>query len=240
MSVNTGAVDLQSVLNVRRRTLAGTTELPQTHLRYSDAIYLKRIDDNHNIFNIKSRIVLFGELNVLRTIFERYTTIIYVVEENSGYRKNSFTGGTFGATEEVDEDSVENEKEDDQMLPIVSTLKRTSIGRESPPLSSSPALSSSPPLSSSPLLRKSHSIVRSQSVDYVDRLQGKRYGNIELPSMNLMEILEILLKNHFEITNVSSDYLDDVLHQNFVFSKSSQTSSKGPLNWFHRSGSMQS
>jgi len=227
-----GEVDLESVLNVRRRTLIAIGESsqhrPVHHHHYSaDTIYIVREDSNNSIMSINSKVLLFGELQLLCSIFERYTSNILVFEEQPLTKKLSFS-----ATAEENEDDVEGP-------PIVSTMRQTSI---------SSASSSSPPKSPDLSARtRADSILRtmnrSQSIsgtasDYSSRnLEGKRYGNIELPSVSLIEILEILHRNGLELVNVSSDYdKQNVLHQNFIFSKRRQVSQKGGP-WFQRTSS---
>ncbi|CAF0926878.1 unnamed protein product [Didymodactylos carnosus] len=222
--MSSGDIDLEAVLNVRRRTLSGVTEPIFIQHRNTDAIYIKRIDDDPNILSIKSRIILFGELNILRTMFERYTSLIRITDE---HRRNSSAASGFAATQEVDEEEENEDQSSPNLQPIISTLKETYIRKESLPM-----YSPSPPTSTG-------LYERFPSADYVDQLQGKRYGNIELPTMQLMEILEILLKNRFEITYVSSDYYENVLHQNIVFSKSRETFLRGS-QWLHRTTSSQS
>jgi hypothetical protein len=227
---NTGSVDLESVLNVRRRTLAsiGETALPRHQSHYRDTIYLKREDSSNSLLSIDSKILIFGELQLLYTTFERYTSNITVYEETSTEKNPSSpinsNKPTFSAT-------FEENEQDEEEPPIVSTLRQTSI-------SSSKESSSPPRASSSPTRKKTlSSIGRSQTAsstasEYsLNNLEGKRYGCIELPNTSLIEILEILFRSRLELVDVSSDYDGkNVLHQNFVFSKSSQTPQKFGLS----------
>jgi len=223
---NTGGVDLESVLNVRRRTLASTGEklLPVQQPHYTDTIYLKREDDSNSILSTNSKILIFGELQLLYTTFERYTSNITVYEEANAPTSGSPTTSnkpSFSATLE------ENENDDDDGPPIVSTLRQTSI-------SSAKGSTSPPQAPGSPTRRKILSsvgrslTVGSSSSEYsLQSLEGKRYGCIQLPNMTLIEILEILLRNGLEIVHVSSDYdKEHILHQDFVLSKTRQTSQK--------------
>jgi hypothetical protein len=220
---NIGGVDLESVLNVRRRTLASISEvnLPQQEYRYTDTIYLKREDNSNSILSINSKIAIFGELHFLCSIFERYTSNIIVHEDllESNSNKSTFSA-TFEEDEAVDED-------DTAVSPIVSNLRQTSV--------SSQSSSSSPPkTSTSPKGRKTlGSVGRSQTVtsgstDYSSQnLEGKRYGCIQLPTMKIIEILEILFRSGLELVNQSSDYDNkNVLHQNFILSKTRHTHSR--------------
>jgi len=222
---NTGSVDLESVLNVGRRTLASTVEkiLPIQQPHYTDTIYLKREDSSNSILSINSKIVIFGELQLLYTIFERYTSNIIVSEESNAPTSGSPSSSnkpSFSAT-------IEEPENDDEGPPIVSTLRKTSI-------SSSKESTSPPQVPGSPTRRKIlSSIGRSQTVgstasEYsLQSLEGKRYGCLQLPNMSLIEILEILLRAGLEIVDVSSDYdQENILHQNFVLSKIRQTSQK--------------
>ncbi len=212
---NIGSVDLESVLNVRRRTLASISEinLPRQQCQYTDTIYLKREDNSNSVFSIKSKIVIFGELQFLYGIFERYTSNIIVHEDSieSNSNKLSFST-TFEEDETVDE--VENEAAPE----VVSKLRQTSISSQS---------SSPPKLPDSPARHKTLGLIgRSQTVgsttsDYsVQNLEGKRYGCIQLPNMTIIEILEILLRVGLELVDESTDYDNqNVLHQNIVLSK---------------------
>lgn len=221
---NTGSVDLESVLNVRRRTLAsiGESRSPQNQPHYTDTIYLKREDNSSSILTVDSKIFIFGELQFLYSIFERYTSNITVYEDPSTSPPSS-NKPSFSATLEEDE-------HDDECPPIVSTLRQTSI--------SSSKGSSSPPQAPGSPTRRQHlsSTGRSQTVGSSgtdcssQSLEGKRYGGIQLPNMSIIEILEILLRTGMEIVDVSSDYdPQSVLHQNFVFSKVRSTSQKSGL-----------
>jgi hypothetical protein len=221
---NTGSVDLESVLNVRRRTLTaiGETILPRQQHRYTDTIYLKREDHANSILSINSKILIFGELQLLCGIFERYTSNMVVYEESSVETSSSSPVSSnkqsFSATAEEDELN-------DEGLPIVSTLGHTSI---------SPKGSVSPPRAGSPTRKKTMSAIgRSPTIGSTisefsaKSLDGKRYGCIELPNMIIIEIIEIFVRNGMELVNVSSDYdKQSVLHQNFVFSKTRQVAHK--------------
>jgi len=214
---NVGSVDLESVLNVGRRTLTsiGEKSLPRQHYRYADTLYLKREDDSNSLFSINSKIVLFGELQFLYSIFERYTSNIIVCEESIESNLNKLS---FSATSEEDE----NIDEDDiDALAIVSTVRQTSISSQS---------SSSPKIPSSPIRhQRLSSIGRSQTLGsttsdhFVQNLEGKRYGCIKLPTMTIIEILEILIRIGLELVDKSSDYDNkNVLYQNFIFTKTRQ------------------
>ncbi|CAF4613688.1 unnamed protein product [Rotaria sp. Silwood1] len=204
---NTGSVDLESVLNVGRRALVSISETPapfqQSH--YTDTIYLKREDKSNSIFAIDSKILIFGELQLLYNIFERYTSNITFNEESSYEPSSSSPSSSakpsFSAT--IEEDELDEE----EGPPIISTLRQSSIsskgstsptrGRDSPTWSSSSARqkkglayigrrNTAPPTAS----------------DYSGQnLEGKRYGCIELPNMTTIEILEVLLRSDDEMTN---------------------------------------
>ncbi|UJR30182.1 hypothetical protein I4U23_017722 [Adineta vaga] len=181
---------------------------------YSDTIYLKRQDSSNSVLSIDSKVLLFGELQFLYSIFERYTSNIISYEDEPTNSRSSPPPlkSSFSTVEEhdVDEDGP----------PIVSTLRKTSI-------TSSKSASTPPKASSSPNRRKVlSSIGRAQTIgtpttNYTSiNLEGKRYGCIELPNSSIIEILEILLRTRLDLVNVSSYYDDkNVLHQNFVFSK---------------------
>jgi len=223
---NTGSVDLESVLNVRRRTLASLGEKSKAYHQhnYTDTIYLKREENSNSVLTVNSKIVIFGELQLLCSIFERYTSNIIVYEETtepSSLSPSSSNKASFSATLEEDEHDEEGG------LPIVSTLRKTSIA-------SSKESTSPPPVPGSPARRKglntigrSHTVGSTVSEFTTQSLEGKRYGCIQLPNMILIEILEILLRTGLELMNVSSDYdKENVLHQNFIFSKTRSTSHK--------------
>lgn len=221
---NVGNIDLESVLNVRRRTLTaiGETNSTQVQYHYTDTIYLKREDSSNSLTSINSKILIFGELHFLCNIFERYTSNITVYEEvavpNSNQSQNSFST-TFEENELIDED-------DDTIMPIVvSTLRQTSVASSS----------SSPPYrNDSPARRKKlSSIGRSSTItstasEYsIPNLEGKRYGRIQLPNMTIIEILEIILRTGLDLVDETSFYDENnVLHQTFVFSKSQSFGSK--------------
>ena len=225
-SSKTGSVDLESVLNVRRRTLASIGEkAPTRYQTYNtDTIYLKRQDQSNSIFSIDSKVLIFGELQLLSTVFERYTSNIIVYEESNETHAMSPTASKLpSVSTTVEEDETEGEG-----LPVVSTLRRTSLtskGSASPPRA--------PGSPTSPSKKKTlSSIGRSQTVtgavtEYTQNLEGKRYGCIEIPSMTMIEILEILFRTGLELVDVLGDYdQEHVLHQNFVFSKTRQPTAK--------------
>jgi hypothetical protein len=226
---NTGGVDLESVLNVGRRTLTsiGEKALPRQQNHYTDTIHLKREDNSNSILTIDSKIFIFGELQFLYNIFERYTSNIIIREE-------SFQPNSPSPTSSERPSFSETVEEDEEGLPIVSFLRQTSIssskGSASPP--QAPGSPSQAP--GSPSRKKIlSSIGRSTNVgstvnEYVTQnLEGKRYGCIQLPNMTMIEILEILLRTGLELVGASSDYdHQNVLHQNFIFSKTRQKSQK--------------
>jgi hypothetical protein len=229
-TMNTGNVDLQSVLNVRRRTLAsaGVGVLPHHQYLNTDTIYLKREDYSNSILSIDSRILVFGDLQLLCSIFERYTSTMSIYEDsnvdtNCSSTSTSKTGNFFSATAEENEDDNKNKNknnnddgddDDDDGPPIVSTLRRTSVSTTKPTVSQTRTTNACPPgLPVNPFRRKTmSSIGRSQTMgatvnDYsMVNLEGKRYGCIELPSMSIIEILEILLRTGLELADVLSDY----------------------------------
>jgi hypothetical protein len=224
---NIGSVDLESVLNVGRRRLTsiGETGLFRQQQRYPDTIYLKREDHSNSLLSIDSKIVIFGELQFLCSIFERYTSNITIYEESNSNKTS------FSATFEENE-----EEEDDDTPAIVSTLRQTSISSQS---------SSPPKAPDSPIRRKKlNSIGRSQTVgstasDYsIHNLEGKRYGRIQLPNMTIIEILEILIRTGLDLVDQSSDYdQENILHQNFVFSQTRSTPQRSGQSLYSRSSS---
>jgi len=232
---NTSDVDLESVLNVRRRTLVSIGETTPTRFQsfYTDTIYLKRQDCSNSIFSIDSKVLIFGELQLLSTIFERYTSSIIVYEESADSNTMSPSASKLPTVSTVEE----NDDDVEEGLPIVSTLHRTSLtskGSSSPPRT--------PGSPTSPSRKKTiSSIGRSQTVggavtEYAQNLEGKRYGCIEIPTMSMIEILEILFRVGLELVDVLGDYdNENVLHQNFVFSKVRQTGQKHGGNYSRKS-----
>lgn len=222
-SGNTGSVDLESVLNVRRRTLAsiGETSAPYQHFN-TDTIYIKRQGISNSLLSIDSKVLVFGDLQFLMTLFERYTSSIILYEElNTDSSSMSPPASKLPSVSTT----VEEDEEETEGLPIVSTLRRTSLSSKT---SSSPPQASG--RTSSPTRKKTiSSIGRSQSIgggatEYAINLEGKRYGCIEIPTMSMIEILEILFRSGLELVNVVGDYdRENVLHQNFVFSKTRQS-----------------
>lgn len=211
---NTGTVDLGSVLNVGRRTLSMLGE-SKVLRQYTDTVYITREDSSNSILSIDSKISIFGETQFLYAIFERYTANINCYDEpietlgSSPYASHK---PSFSATLE--------EEDQQEGLPIVATVRKGSTA--------STKESSSPPVLSTSPLRKPilTSIGRSQSPgaatgDFgAQNLEGRRYGCIQIPNMNLIEILELLLRSGLEIVHQSSDYdKENVLHQSFILSK---------------------
>ena len=221
---NTGNVDLESVLSVRRRTLAaiGESIVPRAQPHYTDTVYLKREDNSNSILSINSKIFLLGELQFLYSIFERYTSHITIHEDSLEGNAHSPVSGkkpSFTATLEETED-------DHEAPPMVSTVRQTST-------TSSKGSASPPQAPSSPTRNRAISpLGRPQALGIPGEftslsLEGKRYGSIQLPNMPIIEIIEILLRNGLELLNVSSEYdKENILHQNFVFSKTRSTAQK--------------
>lgn len=218
---NIGSYDLESVLNVARRRLQSISEINLSPLqyRYADTIHLKRQCNSNTLFSIDSKILIFGELQLLFNIFERYKSTITVyenaIERQINERKLSNASKGNENVDENDKDPstvVETKHQADSSSTSLSTLKvpegstinktTISFGRT----------------------RRSSSI----NDDYtLQRLEGKYYGCIELPNMNLIEILEILFRNGLELAYESNDYdKENVFHQNFIFSKPLQLSQR--------------
>jgi hypothetical protein len=232
MSLNSSNAnaDLESVLRVHRRRLTSIDELNSSRLkqRHIDTIYVTREDHCRSIVSIHSKIVIFGELQYLSSIFERHTSNSIVREESAGVPscKTSFST-TFEDNEDLD---VINEHDDpDGMQPVVSTLRKASISSCSS--SSSPSLV--PVTSPSVQRKKLASIGRSPmfastvSDSSYANLDSKRYGSIELPGMTIIEVLEILLRTGMDIVDISGNYdSNNVLHQHFVLSKADASTTK--------------
>ena len=220
MSTTHSGADLEAVLNVRRRTLAsiGETTLPRQLRLYTDTIYLKREDPSNDLLSLHSNIVIFGELQFLCSIFERYTSNIDIYEETA-----ADTHSSPPASHKPSVSTTQEDEEEDEGPPVVSTLRKTSI-------TASKGSSSPPGAPGSPHRRKNLGLLgraNTAGVTLSDfsspSLEGKRYGCIQLPSMNVIEVLEILFRTGLELVDVLSDHdKNNVLHQNFVFSKNRQ------------------
>ncbi|CAF0811334.1 unnamed protein product [Rotaria sordida] len=211
---NIGSVDLESVLNVGRRTLSSIDEttLPYQQYRHTDTIYLKREGNSNSLFSINSKILMFGDLQFLSNIFERYKSTMTVYENSiESDLKKTHLSVISKENENIDEN-------DTNASTIVSTSHE---------ISTSPQSSSTVKVPSSSIRRTSISTFgRSQRApsitgDYsVQHLEGKHYRCIELPDTNLIEILEILLRTGLELLHESNYYDEEnILHQNFIFSK---------------------
>lgn len=221
-------VDLESVLNVHRRRLASISETSksQHYHRYLDTIYLKRENQTNSICSFESKIFIFGDLQFLCCVFERYTSNIIVDEESieSGSNKTSFST-TFEENENLD--VIDEDSNDHEIRSAVSKLRETSISTQS--------LSPAPSTGSPPIRRKKFSsLCRSQtaatlSVDHWPQgnLEGKRYGCIQLPTMKIIEVLEIFFRIGLDLIDVTNDFdSNENLHQNFIFVKNYSNSQK--------------
>ena len=116
---NTSSVDIESVLNICRRTLAsvGKSALPRRQPHDTDTIYVKREDNSNSILSVNSKIFISGELQLLHKIFQRYASDIIIHEESietNSLAPISSNKPNFSATR-----GDEHDKEDP---PIVSTL----------------------------------------------------------------------------------------------------------------------
>ncbi|CAF3034162.1 unnamed protein product [Rotaria sp. Silwood2] len=223
---NTGSVDLEAVLNVGRRALVsiGETAAPFHQSQYADTIYLKREDNSNSILSIHSKILIFGELQLLFNIFERYTSTMTFYEEITNQTDSSSPSAS--SKPSFSTPLEEDELDDDEGPPVVSTLRQSSIssskGSASPTREpGSPTRRSGSPgqRKGLPFVGRSHTVSSSASEYSGQNLEGKRYGCIELPTMTTIEILEVLLRSGMDLVDVSSDYDKDTLHQSFVFSK---------------------
>ncbi|CAF0838734.1 unnamed protein product [Rotaria sp. Silwood1] len=228
-SPNIGSFDLESVLNVGRRRLSSISEtsLPYQQYRYTDTIYLKRESDSNSLFSITSKILIFGELQFLCNIFERYKSTITVYENSSESDLNK----TYSLVTSQGNENIN--KNDANASNIISTNNE---------ISTSPQSSSTLKVIRGPMRRKSISTFgRSQRASSItgdysgQRLEGKHYGCVELPDMNLIEILEILLRTGLELVHESNGYDGkNVLHQDFIFSKPLAISQKFGQSFYSR------
>lgn len=126
--MSTTEIDLESVLQVRRRRLSVTTpQASQDAHRYTDVIFLK-VEKSLDILKEDARCVFHGDYHVLTDIFQKYTAHIKIHHQD-------------------------------------------------------------------PETVKTH-----------DRLSGKLYTTLELPTMSLIEVLEILHKHFFSIVANSTHF----------------------------------
>ena len=171
-TMSTTEIDLESVLQVRRRRLSVTTpHLPNETHRYTDVIFLKveklndlLKEDSRCIFhgttkwshdNHFSELIVFfflffqGDYHVLSDIFQKYTSHIIIHHDD-------------------------------------------------------------------PDLVRSH-----------DRLSGKIYTTIELPTMSLIEVLEILHKHFFSIVANSTNFGQTHKQQEFILLRNKDCNDAG-------------
>ena len=230
-----GSVDLESVLHVGRRTLStiGGTCSPHHQQRFTDTVYLKREDHSNSLLSIDSKIVIYGDLQLLCSIFERYTSNITVYEESIESHSNKTS---FSATFEEEEEEEAAAEENANNSGIDSKLRQVSISSQS---------SSPPQTTDSPPRRKTlSSIGRAQTVGSIvsdhpmGNLEGKRYGCIQLANMTIIEILEILSRTGLDIVDESSYYdQENVLHQNFILTQTRLTSNRLGQSLYSRTSS---
>ncbi|CAF0790468.1 unnamed protein product [Adineta steineri] len=148
--MSTTDVDLESVLQVRRRRLSVTApQASQDSHRYTDVIILK-VEKSTDILKEDARCVFHGDYHILTDIFQKYTSHIKIHHE--------------------DPESIKNH----------------------------------------------------------DRLSGKIYTTIELPTMSLIEVLEILHKHYFSIVANSTNFGATTKLQEFILlrNKDSQDMSR--------------
>jgi len=136
--MSTTEIDLESVLQVRRRRLSVTTpQASQDAHRYTDVIFLK-VEKSLDILKEDARCVFHGDYHVLTDIFQKYTAHIKIHHQD-------------------------------------------------------------------PETVKTH-----------DRLSGKLYTTLELPTMSLIEVLEILHKHFFSIVANSTHFGPTTKLQEFI------------------------
>ncbi|CAF1368644.1 unnamed protein product [Adineta ricciae] len=136
--MSTTEIDLESVLQVRRRRLSVTTpQASQDAHRYTDVIFLK-VEKSNDILKEDARCIFHGDYHVLTDIFQKYTSHIKI--------------------HHADPDMIKNH----------------------------------------------------------DRLSGKIYTTVELPTMSLIEVLEILHKHYFSIVANSTNFGPTTKLQEFI------------------------
>ncbi|CAF0838752.1 unnamed protein product [Rotaria sp. Silwood1] len=137
-TMSTTEIDLESVLQVRRRGLSNAGLAPPVEsYRYTDIIILK-VEKSNDILKEDARCVFHGDYHVLTDIFQKYTSHIKIHHDD-------------------------------------------------------------------PEMVKNH-----------DRLSGKLYTTIELPTMSLIEVLEILHKHYFSIVANSTNFASTTKLQEFI------------------------
>ncbi|UJR30184.1 hypothetical protein I4U23_017723 [Adineta vaga] len=143
--MSTTEIDLESVLQVRRRRLSVTTpQASQDSHRYTDVIFLK-VEKSNDILKEDARCIFHGDYHVLTDIFQKYTSHIKI--------------------HNVDPEMVKNH----------------------------------------------------------DRLSGKIYTTLELPTMSLIEVLEILHKHYFSIVANSTNFGQTTKLQEFILLRNKDT-----------------
>ncbi|CAF0851503.1 unnamed protein product [Adineta steineri] len=137
-ALSTTEIDLESVLQVRRRRLSVTTpQVSQDAHRYTDVIILK-VEKSNDILKEDARCIFHGDYHVVTDIFQKYTSHIKIHHQ--------------------DPEKVKNH----------------------------------------------------------DRLSGKIYTTLELPTMSLIEVLEILHKHYFSIVANSTNFGATTKLQEFI------------------------
>ncbi|CAM4739943.1 unnamed protein product [Rotaria magnacalcarata] len=137
-AMSTTEIDLESVLQVRRRRLSVTSpQTSQDAYRYTDVIILK-VEKPNDILKEDARCIFHGDYHVLTDIFQKYTSHIKIHHED-------------------------------------------------------------------PEMVKNH-----------DRLSGKLYTTVELPTMSFIEILEILHKHYFSIVANATNFGSTTKLQEFI------------------------
>ncbi|CAF1002535.1 unnamed protein product [Adineta ricciae] len=143
--MSTTDVDLESVLQVRRRRLSVTApQASQDSHRYTDVIILK-VEKSNDILKEDARCIFHGDYHILTDIFQKYTSHIKIHHED-------------------------------------------------------------------PEMIRNH-----------DRLSGKIYTTLELPTMSLIEVLEILHKHYFSIVATSTNFGATTKLQEFILLRNKDT-----------------
>ncbi|CAF1394831.1 unnamed protein product [Didymodactylos carnosus] len=147
--MSTTEIDLESVLNVRRRRLSLTApQAPQDVYRYTDVIILK-VEKSHDILREDARCIFHGDYHVLADIFQKYTSQLIIHHADPNIVKNH------------------------------------------------------------------------------DRLSGKLYCTIEVPTMSLIEVLEILHKHYFSIVANSTNFGPKTKLQEFILLRNKDSYDRG-------------
>jgi hypothetical protein len=187
--------------SISESTSASNEQLSQ-HDVATETIVLEREDRSVSSLVIDSKIILYGDLQLLHSIFERYTSSILNREETTEY---------------VPPSPHVVETEEPVTSDITAALHDVSISSDS---SLPTAITGTSPKRWKYLsaLLRSRTQGSTNSEDSLSNFR-KGYGSIEVPNLSFIAILEALFRRGLVLVHVSSEYDDtnEILHQSFVF-----------------------